>query len=205
MNRDGEMVKVDFSSPWKRLNFRELILNDCGIDIDQEETVEKLRLAIRKKNIVIADVDKLGRGNLIDALYKEVSRKKLVDPVFLVNHPIDVSPLARRNDNNPMITDRFQLVVNGWEVVNAYSELIDPIDQGQRFAKQSQAREEGDEEAMIKDDEYIEAMEYGMPPISGWGMGIDRVVALLTQQPNLRDVVMFPLLRPDTDSSNENE
>lgn len=205
MNRDGEMVKVDFSSPWKRVSFRELLIKDCSIDIDKEETVEKLQSAIREKNINIDEMEKLGRGNLIDALYKEVSRKKLVDPVFLINHPIDVSPLARRNDDNPMVTDRFQLVVNGWEIVNAYSELIDPIDQSQRFAKQTQAREDGDEEAMMKDDEYVEAMEYGMPPISGWGMGIDRVVALLTQQANLRDVVMFPLLRPDANPNKIDE
>ena len=97
-----------------------------------------------------------------------------------------------------MNTDRFQLVVNGWEIVNAYSELIDPIDQMNRFAEQTKNRELGDEEAMIKDDEYVEAMEYGMPPVSGWGMGVDRVIALLTQQPNLRDVILFPLLRPKT-------
>ncbi|NTV40720.1 MAG: lysine--tRNA ligase [Candidatus Moranbacteria bacterium] len=205
MNRDGEMVKVDFSFPWKRVSFRELLIEDCGIDIDKEETVEKLRLAIREKDISIDGMEKLGRGNLIDALYKEVSRKKMVNPVFLINHPIDVSPLARRNDDNPAITDRFQLVVNGWEIVNAYSELIDPIDQSQRFANQTQAREGGDEEAMMKDDEYVEAMEYGMPPISGWGMGIDRVVALLTQQANLRDVVMFPLLRPDANPDKTDE
>lgn len=205
MNREGKMIEVDFASPWKRVSFRELLMDDCGIDIDEEDTVEKLRAAINGKNIVIDDMEKLGRGNLIDALYKEVSRKKLVNPVFLINHPIDVSPLARRNDDNPMVTDRFQLVVNGWEILNAYSELIDPIDQAQRFAKQTQARDEGDEEAMMKDDEYVEAMEYGMPPISGWGMGIDRIVTLLTQQSNLRDSVMFPLLRPDADSGNADD
>lgn len=205
MNRDGKMVEVDFSSPWRRVDFKELLINDCGIDIDQEKNVEELRVAVRRKNIIIADVDKLGKGNLIDALYKEVSRKRLIDPVFLINHPVDISPLARKNDKDPMITNRFQLVVNGWEIVNAYSELINPIDQGQRFSEQSQARERGDEEAMMRDDEYIEAMEYGMPPISGWGMGVDRIIALLTQQSNLRDVVMFPLLRPCVNSDNIDE
>jgi lysyl-tRNA synthetase class 2 len=104
--------------------------------------------------------------------------------------------LARKNDNNPLITDRFQLVINGWEIVNAYSELIDPIDQKERFEKQVLAKNAGDEDAMSKDDDYLEAMEYGMPPMSGWGMGVERMVALLTQQKNLRDVVMFPLLKP---------
>jgi lysyl-tRNA synthetase class 2 len=196
MNRSGELVKVNFAGPWEAISFRDLLIRDCGIDIDAFSEVESLRAEIAKKNIKIKDMQSLGRGNLIDALYKEVSRGKLIGPIFLINHPIDLSPLARKNDANPMITDRFQLVVNGWEIVNAYSELIDPLDQKERFDKQMVARQAGDEEAMLKDDEYVQAMEYGMPPISGWGMGIERIVALLTQQPNLRDVVLFPLLRP---------
>lgn len=196
-DRDGITNEVDFTLPWKRVSFRELLIQDCGIDIDQFPTVEELRQEIKSKMITIEDIDSLGRGNLIDALYKAVSRAKLVNPTFLIKHPIDLSPLARKNDENPQITDRFQLIVNGWEIVNAYSELIDPLDQRQRFDSQMQARESGDDEAMLKDDEYVEAMEYGMPPISGWGMGIERIVALLTEQPNLRDVVLFPLMRPE--------
>lgn len=196
-NRNGEMMEVDFSAPWKRVDFRTLLIDDCGIDIDKQLTVENLRKEIKRKNIKIDKMEKLGRGNLIDALYKAVSREKLVNPVFLINHPIDISPLARKNNVNPLVTDRFQLVVNGWEVVNAYSELIDPIEQRKRFEEQTKFREIGDEEAMMKDFEYVEAMEYGMPPISGWGMGIDRMVALLTGQSNLKDVVLFPLLKPE--------
>lgn len=196
-NRNGEIIEVDFSGPWKRVDFKTLLINDCGIDIDKHTTVESLREEIKRKNIKIDKMEKLGRGNLIDALYKAVSREKLVNPVFLINHPIDISPLARKNDANPLITDRFQLVVNGWEVVNAYSELIDPIEQRKRFEEQTKFRETGDEEAMMKDFEYVEAMEYGMPPISGWGMGVDRMVALLTSQSNLKDVVLFPLLKPE--------
>lgn len=199
-NKNGEMIDVDFSLPWKRVSFRELILKDCGIDIDLFPNVEDLRNEIKNKKILIENIDKLGRGNLIDSLYKIVSRPKLINPTFLINHPIDLSPLARKNDENLEITDRFQLVVNGWEIVNSYSELIDPIDQAERFNEQIKAREDGDDEAMMKDDEYIEAMEYGMPPISGWGMGIERVVALLTEQSNLRDVVLFPFMRPETNN-----
>ena len=195
-NKDEELVEVDLRGPWRRVTFRELLLEDCGIDIDAFPTVENLREEIEKKGYDITDIEKLGRGNLIDSLYKKVSRPKLVKPVFLVNHPIDLSPLARKNDTNPLIVDRFQLVINGWEILNAYSELIDPIDQNERFDLQTKAKIGGDEDAMVKDDEYVEAMEYGMPPISGWGMGLERKVALLTQQKNLRDVVMFPLLRP---------
>jgi lysyl-tRNA synthetase, class II len=196
LNREDDLVDVDLTPPWNRVSFRDLLIKDCGIDIDMFLNVESLREEILKKGIVIDNINELGRGNLIDALYKKVSRPKLVKPTFLINHPIDLSPLARKNDINPLITDRFQLIINGWEVVNAYSELIDPIEQMARFQKQAVARDAGDEEAMVKDDEYVEAMEYGMPPVSGWGMGIDRIVALLTQQPNLRDVILFPLLRP---------
>jgi lysyl-tRNA synthetase, class II len=195
-NRDGELIEVDFSLPWKKVSFRDLLIEDCGIDIDEHLDVESLRKAIEKKKIKIDDMEKLGRGNLIDSLYKKVSRPKLINPTFLMNHPIDLSPLARKNDKNELVVDRFQLVVNGWEIVNAYSELIDPVDQKERFEKQTVAKKAGDEEAMQKDDDYVEAMEYGMPPVSGWGMGVERIVALLTEQPNLRDVVMFPLLKP---------
>ncbi len=195
-NRDGELIEVDFALPWKKVSFRDLLIEDCGINIDEHLDVESLRKAIEKKKIKIDDMEKLGRGNLIDSLYKKVSRPKLINPTFLINHPIDLSPLARKNDKNEFVVDRFQLVVNGWEIVNAYSELIDPVDQKERFEKQTVAKKAGDEEAMQKDDDYVEAMEYGMPPVSGWGMGVERIVALLTEQPNLRDVVMFPLLKP---------
>jgi lysyl-tRNA synthetase class 2 len=125
-----------------------------------------------------------------------------VNPTFLINHPTDLSPLARKNDKNPMIVDRFQLVVNGWEIVNAYSELIDPVDQAQRFEQQTAAKAAGDEEAMSKDDEFVSALEYGMPPTSGWGMGIERIVTLLTGQTNLKDVILFPLMKPTTEDEN---
>lgn len=196
-NRDGKLVSVNFKAPWPVISFRELIKRDCGIDIDEHKTVEGLRKAITEKNVALDDVDSLGRGNLIDALYKKVSRPKIIHPTFVISHPIDVSPLARRNDENTDTVDRFQLVINGWEIVNAYSELVDPIDQSERFEAQSEARSAGDEEAHTKDDEFVRALEHGAPPISGWGMGVDRLVALLTQQDNLRDVVLFPLLRPE--------
>jgi lysyl-tRNA synthetase class 2 len=194
--QDGEF---DFKAPYPRVSMRDLIFGDCGIDIYKTETVEELRAAIKEKGIKLDETDTLARGNLIDTLYKKVSRPKIKNPIFLIGHPIDLSPLARRNDDNPSITDRFQLVVNGWEVVNAYSELIDPIDQKNRFIEQSQAKAGGDEEAMMFDYGYLEAVEHGMPPMSGWGMGIDRIVSLLTDQDNIKDVVMFPLMRPDSD------
>jgi len=205
--RDGHMQVVDFSLPWRRVSFKDLILEDAGIDIDQFETADALRAEMADKGIKLEDVDvsKLGRGNLIDSLYKKVSRPKLIQPTFVINHPVDLSPLARTNDENPAIVDRFQLVINTWEVVNAYSELVDPIEQERRFESQAASKQAGDEEAHGKDDDYVEAMKYGMPPISGWGMGVDRIVALLTGQNNLRDVVLFPLMRPKhKDAHDEN-
>jgi lysyl-tRNA synthetase, class II len=189
---------IDFSGEWPRYSFRELILQHADIDIDKCPEKDDLIAAIKQKKIVLEGVDfaKIGRGNLIDQLYKKVARPKMINPQFLIHHPLDLSPLARRNDDNDMVTDRFQLVVNTWEVVNAYSELVDPIDQRERLVAQASARENGDEEAMIMEEDFVYCMEYGMPPISGWGMGIDRFVALLTNQENLREVVLFPLMKP---------
>jgi lysyl-tRNA synthetase class 2 len=115
--------------------------------------------------------------------------------MFLVRHPIDLSPLARRSDERDDVADRFQLVVKGWEIANAYSELVDPVDQRRRLEEQASLRAGGDAEAMVMDEDYLLAMEHGLPPTSGWGMGIDRFTALLTNQPNLRDVIFFPLLK----------
>jgi lysyl-tRNA synthetase class 2 len=195
-----ENTAISFEGTWPRVSFRDLVLRDCGIDIDAFKTRDGLFAEIKARGIVFEDgveVEQAGRATLIDLLYKKVSRPKLVNPVFIMHHPVEVSPLARKNDDNPMIVDRFQLVVNGWEVVNAYSELIDPIDQAQRFKEQAAARAQGDADTMDVDEDFLLCMEYGMPPISGWGMGIDRIVALLTNTSNLREAVLFPLLRPE--------
>ncbi len=196
-DRDGNLVEVDFTPPWPRISIREAILNACGIDIEESDSDSALREAMKSKKIKLdVDVSKLGYGNLIDQLYKKVSRPSIVHPTFLTEHPIELSPLARRNDKNSRITDRFQLVVGGWEIVNAYSELVDPVDQAERFEQQAKAHAKGDSDAHKKDDDFVTALEYGCPPCSGWGMGVDRIVALLTQQTNLRDVVLFPLMKP---------
>ncbi|OGY53986.1 MAG: lysine--tRNA ligase [Candidatus Buchananbacteria bacterium RIFCSPLOWO2_01_FULL_45_31] len=196
-DRAGLPVKIDFTPPWPRVSFAELLKKDCGLNIDELKTAEDLRQAIKAKNIKIEDLEKLGRGNLIDALYKAVSRDRIIQPTFLINHPLDLSPLARKNDKNPQIVDRFQLLVNTWEIVNAYSELVDPVDQKERLEVQAKAKAQGDQEAHGKDDEYIKALEHGCPPASGWGLGVDRLITLLTKQDNLRDAVLFPLLRPE--------
>ena len=199
LNITIEGREVDLSGEWGSVSFRDLILKYADIDINIANTKEKLLDAINDKNIVIESevaLEDLGFGNLVDQLYKKVARPHLVNPVFLVEHPTDLSPLARANDDNPNIVDRFQLVINGAEIINAYSELVDPQEQEKRLLEQAELKEAGDEEAMPMDYDYIEAMEYGMPPISGWGMGIDRIIQLLTNSDNIKDVILFPLMRP---------
>ncbi|QQR54452.1 lysine--tRNA ligase [Candidatus Peregrinibacteria bacterium] len=208
-SRDGSDVEVDFKAPWPRISFGELIEKDSGIKIydfltpeHPEGDVVALRAAIKKardpqgQKIILEDAEKMGYGNLCDALYKKVSRPKLINPCFVIDHPASTMPLARRSDENPKVCETFQLLVNTWEVVKAYSELVDPVDQRERFIEQAKAAAGGDEEAMDMDLDYLTAMEHGMPPISGFGMGIDRIVTLLTGQDNLRDAVLFPIMRP---------
>ena len=197
---------IDFGQEWDEVSFRDLLIKDCGIDIDKFNTAQELLAEIRRNNIMLDEenIEALGRGNLIDALYKKVSRPYIVKPTYLTGHPTDLSPLARSNDDNPDYVDRFQLIVNGQEIINGYSELVDSEEQERRFIEQNALKENGDEEAMSIDHEYIKAMEYGMPPISGWGLGIDRFLQFLTNSQNIRDVVLYPLMRP-RDLSKEDE
>lgn len=192
--------EVDLNGEWEAVSFRDLILRYSDIDIKIYNTKEKLLEKIREDHIEIdgeVPLENLGYGNLVDQLYKKVARVHIVKPIFLTEHPISLSPLARANDDDPTITDRFQLVINGAEIINAYSELVDSEEQARRLEEQAKLKDQGDEEAMPMDYDYISAMEYGMPPISGWGMGIDRIVQLLTNSKNIKDVVMFPLMKPE--------
>ena len=199
---------IDFGQEWDEVSFRDLLIKDCGIDIDKFPTAAELLAEIRRNNIVLDEenIEQLGRGNLIDTLYKKVSRPYIIKPTYLTGHPTDLSPLARSNDDNPDYVDRFQLIVNGQEIINGYSELVDSEEQEKRFIEQNTLKENGDEEAMSIDHEYIKAMEYGMPPISGWGLGIDRFLQFLTSSYNIRDVVLYPLLkRRDNVEDDEDE
>ena len=191
---------VDLSGEWPRVSFRELIIQYANIDINEYNTKEKLLEKILMEKIELdseTPIENLGFGNLVDYLYKKVARPHMLGPVYLTEHPTSLSPLARANDNRPEITDRFQLVINGAEIVNGFSELVDPQEQEKRLLEQAEMKANGDEEAMDMDYDYIGAMEYGMPPISGWGMGIDRLIQLLTNSDNIKDVVMYPLMRPN--------
>jgi lysyl-tRNA synthetase class 2 len=196
IGKDGKSREVDFATPWQKVDFIKMIKKDSGIDIEKIKDGKELKKEIKKKKIEIEEMEAMGYGSLVDALYKKVSRPNLVGPLFLYNYPVECQPLARRSDEDKTKVEQFQLIVNGWEIVKAYSELVDPLDQAERFKEQAKAAAKGDREAQAGDDEYVLAMEYGMPPISGWGLGIDRIITILTGQTNLRDVVLFPLMRP---------
>jgi lysyl-tRNA synthetase class 2 len=137
-------------------------------------------------------------GRWWELLFEEHVEHELVNPTFVTGFPAEISPLARRRDGDPFRVDRFELIVNGWELANGFSELNDPVDQAQRFEAQAKGREAGDEEAMYFDADYIRALTYGMPPTAGEGIGIDRLVMLLTGRPSIREVILFPTLRPET-------
>jgi lysyl-tRNA synthetase class 2 len=189
--------EIDLSGEWPRVDMGTLLLDKTGIDIDAHDEAS-LRAEIRKLKLEI-EPDKLeaaGRGGLIDMLYKQTVRPELIQPCFLTGIPSDALPLARRNDERPELSDCFQLLVNGWEIIKAYSELVDPVEQRARFVEQEELRVGGDDEAMSLDEDYLAAMEHGMPPISGWGIGLERFCSLLTGVDSLRDVTFFPLLRP---------
>ncbi|MDN4607030.1 lysine--tRNA ligase [Sporosarcina highlanderae] len=188
---------INFSDEWEIASFRGLIIRDTGIDIDLYPDVKDLYQETLRKNIDLdyLDIESLGRGNFIDLLYKKMCRPHIVKPTFLIKHPIELSPLARANDQNPAVTDRFQLVVNGAEIINAYSELVDPLEQRRRLEEQAQLKNNGDLEAMEMDEDYLMAMEYGMPPISGWGFGVERLLMVLTDSETVKDCVLFPLTK----------
>jgi lysyl-tRNA synthetase class 2 len=190
-------VEIDLAGEWPRRRIVDLIREKTGLDVLTTREPAALRSWIRAHGLHDDDLDKMAYASLVDHVYKKTVRPELIQPCFVIGHPIELSPLARRSDADPGITDRFQLLVNGWEVVNAYSELVDPDDQRARFEEQAAAKAAGDADAMEAEDDYLVCMEHGMPPTSGWGMGIDRLVTLLSGQENLRDSVLFPLMRPE--------
>ncbi|MGM9860289.1 MAG: DUF4332 domain-containing protein, partial [Muribaculaceae bacterium] len=170
------------------------ILDHTGIDITGMDE-EQLRGVCRQLGI---EVDaSMGKGKLIDEIFGEKCEGKYIQPTFITDYPIEMSPLTKRHRNNPELTERFELMVNGKELANAYSELNDPIDQYERFVEQMRLSEKGDDEAMIIDGDFIRALEYGMPPTSGMGIGMDRLVMLMTGQTTIQEVLLFPQMRPE--------
>jgi lysyl-tRNA synthetase class 2 len=198
---EREGVTLDFGPAFPRIDYRQAVLDGCGVDLRTARDLESLRAEIKRVGIEI-DTDVPSYAALVDQLYKKTVRPTLTQPCFLLHHPAELVPLARRNDDDPAVLDMFQFVVFGWEVVKAYSELVDPVEQRARLEEQMAMREAGDDETMMLEEDFIEAMEYGMPPQSGLGLGIDRFVALLTDAHTLRDVVFFPQMRDGRGSSN---
>ncbi len=186
-------VKLDFGADWPELDYRTEIARRTGIDLTVVRDLPTLREHVAGLGLDVEDA--VSYAGLVDLLYKKTVRPELVQPCFLVHHPVELVPLARRSDEDPTRLDMFQVVVNGWEIVKAYSELIDPVEQRLRLEEQAELREAGDDETMMMEEDFIEAMEYGMPPMCGLGLGIDRFVALLTDAPTLREVVLFPAMR----------
>ncbi|HHT9121383.1 MAG TPA: lysine--tRNA ligase [Candidatus Wunengus sp. YC63] len=187
---------INFSGKWPEITYRDLVLADTGIDLDLIATLDQLKDEVRSKGMDLPIDQYVGLGSLIDALYKKFSRPKLIQPMFLTMHPSELVPLARRSDAEPRKLDMFQVLVNSWEVVKAYSELVDPAEQRTRLLEQRVLAEAGDEEAMMLEEDFILCMEYGMPPMSGLGLGVDRMITLLSNSKNIRDVIYFPSLRP---------
>jgi lysyl-tRNA synthetase class 2 len=186
--------ELDFTPPWPESDYKQLF-HGIGVDLDAYPTAESL-LPVAREHAGDDAKPGLGRGRLIDLIYKRSIRPKLIRPQFLVNHPVDVSPLAKRDPSDPTRVQRLQVLMAGSEVGNGFAELNDPLDQRARFEEQQRLREAGDREAQMLDEEFLEALEYGMPPTAGFGVGIDRWFMFLTNSPTIRDVVAFPLTRP---------
>ncbi len=198
-DKDWNPRMVNFTTPWQRIDYIEWVKKASGLDVSTYKSwdEEKLIKDIKSKWIQFEWMDKMVVPTLIDYLYKKVLRPSITWPAFVYNYPKLMQPLARQSDMDENMVEQFQLVVNGWEVLKAYSELVDPKVQQDNFDAQSWAIEKWDEEATSGDDDFVLAMEYAMPCQSGWWMWIDRIVSLLTEQENLRDVVLFPLMKSD--------
>jgi lysyl-tRNA synthetase class 2 len=189
--------KLDFTPPWERLTMYEAINKFTGLDVESM-SIEDLKAELARRNLFS---DASTRGKLIGILYDKLVESSIVGPSFITNHPIEMSPLAMRNRTNPSLTDRFEPIVAGMELGNAYTELSDPFDQRERFLEQVRRREAGDEEAHVMDEDFLRSLEYGMPPTGGLGIGIDRLTMLLIDSPSIRDAILFPLLRPEEGKS----
>jgi lysyl-tRNA synthetase class 2 len=187
---DGK--EIDFKPPWPRITLHDALMKFAHIDINTDEA--GLRAIAKQKGL--EGHDELPVGKLINMLYDEFVEAKIKDPTFIIDYPIETSPLAKKKRDNPKLVERFEVIVNGIEIANAFSELNDPVDQRERFEQQVKNREEGDDEAESLDEDFLRALEYGMPPTGGLGIGIDRVIMFLTGQTSIRDVLLFPHMRP---------
>lgn len=191
---------VSFKAPYPRVAMTQAILDHTGFDITGK-TEEELRAFCKQEGIEVDE--SFGKGKLIDEIFGEKCEGHYIQPTFIIDYPIEMSPLTKRHRDNPELTERFELMVNGKELANAYSELNDPIDQYERFVEQMRLADKGDDEAMIIDGDFIRALEYGMPPTSGMGIGMDRLTMLMTGQAAIQEVLLFPQMRPEKKQSKE--
>ena len=196
-------TEIDFKPPWRRMTMIECVKEYTGVDFDTIETDEEALAIAREKGIEITPG--MRRGEVINAFFEEFGEDKLIQPTFITHHPVEVSPLAKRNAEDPRKTDRFEAFANKWELANAFSELNDPIDQKGRFMDQLRKKELGDDEACDMDEDFINALEVGLPPTGGLGIGIDRVMMLLTNSASIRDVILFPTMKPIDQHKNQIE
>lgn len=186
--------EIELKAPWERLTMSDAIKKYTGLDfavLDEKQAREEL-----EKRGVTLDKKVKTKGQLLYEAFDQLTEEHLIGPTFITDYPIEVSPLAKKKPDDPLFTQRFEAFILGCEYANAFSELNDPIDQRERFMAQAQARKEGDEEAQMMDDDFVKALEYGMPPTGGMGMGIDRLVMLLTDSSSIRDVILFPTMKP---------
>ena len=188
----GDKV-LDLSKPFERLTMIDAVKKYSGVDFNEIKTDDEAKAIAKEKNIEFEDRHK--KGDILNLFFEEFCEANLIQPTFIMDHPVDISPLTKRKPSNPDYVERFELFMNGWEMCNAYSELNDPIDQRERFALQDAAADAGDEEANHTDEDFLNALEIGMPPTGGIGYGIDRLVMLLTDSPAIRDVLLFPTMK----------
>jgi lysyl-tRNA synthetase class 2 len=197
----GENV-IDFQRPWKRFTMFEAIEHYTGIDISEMDEAA-LRDSARKLEVPIDD--SMGKGKLIDEIFGEKCEPHLIQPTFITDYPVEMSPLAKKHKSKPGLVERFEAICNGKEICNAFSELNDPIDQRERFEEQLRLGKRGDEEAMVLDEDFLRALEYGMPPTAGLGIGIDRLCMIMTNQPSIQEVLFFPQMKPEVKAKESSE
>ena len=186
--------EIDFKAPYRRLPILDAIKEKTGLDL---ASMSEDEIRVEAKKLGVEDTEHMGKGKLIDEIFGETCEGTFIQPTFITDYPVEMSPLTKMHRSKPGLTERFELMVNGKELANAYSELNDPIDQYNRFVEQMKLADKGDDEAMVIDHDFMRALEYGMPPTSGIGIGIDRLAILMTGQPTIQEVLLFPTMKPE--------
>ncbi|HPK04952.1 MAG TPA: lysine--tRNA ligase, partial [Bacteroidales bacterium] len=189
----GEHI-IDFKRPWKRYTMYEVIQHFTGVDISNMDE-EELRKTAHALKVPLTPA--MAKGKIIDEIFGEYCEPNLIQPTFITDYPIEMSPLAKKHVSKPGLVERFEAIVNGKELCNSFSELNDPVDQRERFEAQLELGRRGDEESMVLDEDFLRALEYGMPPTAGLGVGIDRLTMIMTNSASIQDVIFFPQMRPE--------